>query len=82
MAKPAPLQRKTMTLEELRHETLKVLKQVRKQFNRQHYQEGMTDTEFVDKVVGSFEHDIKADIAVLKKRGYRHPCSLCRGTGY
>lgn len=51
-------------------------------FNRKHYQEGMTDTEFLDKVVGSFEHDIKTDITVLKKQGYRQPCSLCGGTGY
>ena len=73
MRQVEPLKSKTMTLQELQKRTLKVLKLVRKQFNRAAHEDGMSDTEFLDKVVGSLEWDIKSDRAVekLRKSGNR-----------
>lgn len=66
--KVKPLKSRTMTLSQLQTKTLKVLRLVRKQFNRAAHEEGMSDNEFLDKVVGQLECIIKSDRAVEKLR--------------
>lgn len=64
-----PLKSKTMTLKELQRAALKFAKQVRKQLRKAHWQGGMTDKEFSEKVVGDFIVNIKCDIEVEKMKG-------------
>lgn len=61
-----PLQKKTMTLSELQLKTLDVLRKVRFQFNRQAYDDGMSDTEFLDQIIDPFETEIYQDLQMLK----------------
>lgn len=63
-----PLKAKTMTLEELQLRTIDLIKQVRKQLKRAHFEEGMTDNDFMRNVLEPFEHDIKTDRYVIRKR--------------
>jgi hypothetical protein len=51
-----------MTLSELQRRTLKVLRLTRRQFNRAAHEDGMSDNEFLDKVIGSLEWCIKSDM--------------------
>lgn len=62
------LKKRTMTLSELQLRTLDVLRKVRFQFNRQAYQDGMSDTEFLDSIVSPFEIEIYQDRQVLKEK--------------
>jgi len=61
-----PLRKRTMTLHQLQMRTLDVLRKVRFQLQRQAWQEGMSDEEFVDKVISPLETDIYQDREVLK----------------
>ena len=61
-----PLRAKTMTLDDLQRQILLVLRMVRQQFNRPAWKEGMTDSEFLDRVVGRLETVIKQDRMVSK----------------
>ena len=63
-----PLRARTMTLDELRQRTLDLIKATRKQFRRHSWQDGMSDEEFIDKVLGQLEHQIKGDIDAEKIR--------------
>ena len=64
--KVEPLRKKTMTLSELQMKTLDVLRKVRFQFNRQAYDDGMSDTEFLDQIIDPFETEIYQDRQMLK----------------
>ena len=66
MSKVKPLTKKTMTLNELQLRTLKVLRLVRSQLNRQAHEGGMSDTEFTENVLDPLETEIKQDRYVLK----------------
>ena len=66
MDKPQPLQRKTMTLDQLQSNTLKLIRKVRKHLRKLHWQEGMTDEEFID-WAEELETRIKQDRAILRK---------------
>ena len=74
-AKVKPLRKRTMTLDALQVRTLDVLKKVRKQFNRAGWEpSGMSDKEFIDKVVEPLQIDIQQDremLAMLAKRKSR-----------
>lgn len=74
--KVAPLRARTMTLEQLQKRTLKVLRLVRKQFNRAAHEDGLSDKEFLDQVVDVLEWDIKSDIAVLNIHEERKAAGL------
>lgn len=63
-----PLKSRTMTLNELQLETLDLIRKVRFQFNKNPYEEGMTDDEFLDQVVWPLESQIYSDRAVLKMK--------------
>lgn len=67
MAKVRPLKKRTMTLEQLQLRTLDVLRKVRFQLGRQGYEGGMSDAEFVDRVVNVLETDIYQDREILKR---------------
>lgn len=66
MAKVRPLQKKTMTLHQLQVRTLDVLRLAKFQFRRQGYEDGMSDEEFIDKVLEPLETDIYQDRQMLK----------------
>lgn len=68
MTKPKPLKKKTMTLNQLQLRTLDVLRRVRFQFGRQAHEEGMSDSEFIDRFVEPLETDIHQDRYVLRMR--------------
>lgn len=59
-----PLKSRTMTLDELRKRTLKLIRDVRKQLHRKPWQAGPTDNEFESTVLYELEADIKQDIEV------------------
>jgi hypothetical protein len=67
MSKVRPLKKKTMTLSQLQLRTLDVLRKVRFQFRRQGFEDGMSDSEFIDKVLEPFATDIYQDRQILKK---------------
>lgn len=64
-----PLKSRTMTLDELQRETLKVLRKVRRQLNRSPYQSGMSDLEFMEEVLDPLQMRILADRDVLRQMG-------------
>jgi hypothetical protein len=53
-----------MTLDELRRRTLELINATRKQLRRHSWQDGMSDEEFIDKVLNHLEHQITDDICV------------------
>lgn len=68
MSKVRPLTKKTMTLSELQIRTANVLRLVKFQLRRQAHEEGMTDEEFISKVVEPLETDIYQDRHILKQK--------------
>lgn len=70
-----------MTLEELQDRTLDVIKKTKKQLHRPHWSsDGLTDKEFASRILDTLSRDIKTAKLLRKRRGYRHPCSLCGHT--
>lgn len=65
-SKVKPLTKSTMTLSQLQNRTLEVLRKVRRQFNKKHYQEGLSDDEFFEEVVEPLIADICQDKEILK----------------
>jgi len=61
-----PLRKRIMPLDELRKRTRRVLRQCIKQFNRKGWQPGMSDSEFISKVIESLLTDISQDIEMEK----------------
>lgn len=59
-----PLRSRTMTLEQLQCETLQMIKKVRKQLYKSPWQEGLSDEEFIDKVLSPFAEKIKQDMEI------------------
>jgi len=51
MGRIKPLKSRTMKLDELQKATLKLYQQVRRQMNRQPWQGGMSDGEFLDREI-------------------------------
>ena len=66
MAKVTPLKSCTMTLSQLQMETLNVLRKVKFQFGRQAHEDGMSDNEFIEKVVDPLIEVIYQDRQILK----------------
>lgn len=63
-----PLRKRTMTLRQLQMRTLDVLRHVRFQFGRQSWQEGMSDSEFIEKFITPLETDIYQDRQIIKMK--------------
>ena len=61
-----PLKKKTMTLNDLQLRTLDVIRKVRFQFNRAAHEDGMSDSEFIEKFVDPLIEVIYQDRQVLK----------------
>ena len=64
--KVKPLRSRTMTLDQLQLETLDLIRKVRFQLQRQGYEEGMSDEEFMEQIVEPLEHKIYADRHILR----------------
>jgi len=64
--KPTPLKSKTMTLGELQLAVIKLCREVRIQFNRAAYEDGMSDNEFLDRIVEPLKTRIHRDRDVIK----------------
>ena len=60
-----PLKARTMGLSKLQLETLDLIRKVRFQFQRQAYEDGMSDQEFIDQIVTPLETKIYQDREVL-----------------
>lgn len=61
-----PLKKRTMTIEQLRKRTKRVLNQCRKQFLKTPYEPGMSDEEFIDEVINPLLTDIWQDTQMEK----------------
>lgn len=61
-----PLRKKTMTLNQLQMRTLDVLRKVKFQLQRQGYEVGMSDSEFIEQIIDPLSTDIYQDRYVLK----------------
>lgn len=68
MRKVKPLKKRTMTLNQLQLRTLDVLRQVRFQLGRQGFEDGMSDNEFISKILEPIETDIYQDRQVLRMK--------------
>lgn len=66
MSKVKPLQKRTMTLDELQTRVIKLLKKVRKQFYRQAYEGGLSDAEFIEQWIYPLETEIDQDRQALR----------------
>lgn len=70
-AKVPSLKCRTMSLDRLQKETLRVLRLARKQFNRAAYEDGLSDNEFIREVLEPLMHSIRTDRAVIRMRKRR-----------
>jgi hypothetical protein len=68
MAKVKPLTKRAMSLNQLQLRTLDVLRKVKFQFGRQAHEEGMSDAEFIEKVIDPLSTDIYQDRHVLRMK--------------
>lgn len=64
MGRVPPLKSRTMTLNQLQLETLDLIRKVKFQLNRQGWEEGISDAEFIDKILAPLEFKIYADRAI------------------
>jgi hypothetical protein len=71
--KVKPLTKRTMTLGHLQKRTLDVLRRVKRQFQRQGFEEGMGDEEFVEEVINPLMNDISADRDILRTANKKVP---------
>lgn len=66
MSELKPLTKRTMTLDELQRRALKVLRLTYKQFRRMPHEGGMSDEEFIEKVLVPLEIDIRQDREMIE----------------
>lgn len=66
-----PLKQRTMTLDQLQHRTIEVLRLMVKQLGKAPYEDGLSDNEFIAQIIDPFDADIRTDRYILKMENQR-----------